>query len=128
MDLRKASFPQTKRRFKGKHWDNEEVEEEEEEEEKVSFSFEEIYHKAEGGICPKLLDQVFIQCGATTEESWDPMQTFVLWLLRTAEEFHWSAQEMRTGVWESSLFWLSAKPLWPLKQDSKRDWRVCFIF
>lgn len=45
------------------------MEEEEEEEEKVSFSFEEIYHKAEGGICPKLLDQVFIQCGATTEES-----------------------------------------------------------
>lgn len=30
---------------------------------------------------------------------------------------HWSAQEMRTGVWASSFFWLGAKLLWPLKQD-----------
>ena len=32
-----------------------------------------------------------------------------------SSKVHWSAQEMRTGVWASSFFWVSAKPLWPLK-------------
>lgn len=32
-------------------------------------------------------------------------------------ELHWSAQEMRTGVWPSSFFGASANPRWPLKPD-----------
>lgn len=51
----------------------------------------------------------------------------MLWLLRTATEFHWSAQEMRTGVWASSFFWLSAKPLWPLKQTG-HERRLMSVF
>lgn len=38
-----------------------------------------------------------------------------------APKLHWSAQEIRTGVWPSSFFWASANPRWPLKQDSQSD-------
>lgn len=44
------------------------------------------------------------------------------------QHFHWSAQEMRTGVWASSFFWLSAKLLGPLKQDKHKWHHLDFSF
>lgn len=38
---------------------------------------------------------------------------------RSNRIFHWSAQEMRTGVWPSSFFWVSGKLRWPLKGDEE---------
>jgi len=45
-------------------------------------------------------------------------------LVRAAADVHWSAQEMRTGVWASSFFWLWAKPLWPLKRNTREEFRA----
>lgn len=61
--------------------------------------------KVESG--PKLPIQVSLQRGLATEESKAPLPMSRLWLFiaaAAAAEFHWSAQEMRTGVWTSSFF------------------------
>lgn len=42
---------------------------------------------------------------------------------RAADPLHWSAQEMRTGVWAIS-FWLSPITRWPLVQEEEKAVKV----
>lgn len=48
-----------------------------------------IHHEGEGGVCPRLPDQVFTQRGVTTEESKATLPMSILWLhIPAAAEFH----------------------------------------
>lgn len=100
----------TKRKVSGKnrkknHRDSkEQVEEEQEEEEEGPF-FLDQEAESEKDV-PRALWSGVPWRGVATEK-------------KSNRRFHWSAQEMRTGVWASSFFWVSGKLRWPLEGDGE---------
>lgn len=94
---------------------------------RISFlrepKLKQIHHEGSGEVCPKLPGHVSFRSKVTTlRKSKLNLQCPCCGF--SAAEVHWSAQEMRTGVWARSFFWVSAKPLWPLKEDITPGFRA----
>lgn len=102
--FRKASSLEPKGRLQRKHWDSRE--------ERFSILCHELQLKLIH--CRRKVESVQSFLNTSPFSVGSPLRKA---RLSSTAEVHWSAQEMRTGVWASSFFWVSTKPRWPLKQE-----------